>query len=355
MSLIVNFQRLDLSALEDVKHPMYAYAKEYDEGIRHLLELYPEKKIKFTRVGYPRMVTYNDPLTGREAQVPEDVPPLRLSLRANVKHPKRGSEQWGVCLGAPHPLPGGLWDIGGKLDTKTKQIEGNLIIDLVDQPDLAFFVYYKSPLVRGGHLKVDDPREETKQKAAKKRQALELETAIWQGLEDEDQLRKLASAYGIENVREKLGDDLRFELEGVLKNNDVKKKKDPTIKGTKEFLEEMKITDYVRLSAFIRNMLDNSMIVFSGDGRYKVGDKPIAQVPSNEVTKKFAWLCNYFAAPNNKDRLQELFRDLINKEYLDTVEDPKDFRWIAGVMEIEGYFNKPAEQVKEMVYKTFVL
>jgi hypothetical protein len=355
MSLIVNFQRLDLSALEDVKHPMYAYAKEYDEGIRHLLELYPEKKIKFTRVGYPRMVTYNDPLTGREAQVPEDVPPLRLSLRANVKHPKRGSEQWGVCLGAPHPLPGGLWDIGGKLDTKTKQIEGNLIIDLVDQPDLAFFVYYKSPLVRGGHLKVDDPREETKQKADKKRHALELETAIWQTLSDEEQLRKLASAWGIENVKEKLADDVRFDLERVLKENDQKKKKDPTIKGTKEFLEEMKITDYVRLSAFIRQMLDDSMIQWNADGRYKVGDKTIVQVPSNEVKNKFAWLCNYFASPNNKDRLAELFKDLINKEYLDSLTDPKDFRYIANVMGLEGYFNKNTEQVKQMVYDTFVI
>ena len=48
-------------------------------------------------------------------------------------------------------------------------------------------------------------------------------------------------------------------------------------------------------------------------------------------------------------------KDLVNKEYLDTISDDKDFRWIAKVMEIKGYFNQAPDKVKEMVINEFVV
>jgi len=355
--LIVNYQRLETAAaLADNKHPLHEHAKEYTEGLKELRRKYPEGKIKLLRVGYPKLIdSYIDGKGKEFRDVPEDIPPMRFSLRANVTHPQRGKEYWGVCLGAPHPMGDGLWDIGGKLDTKTKQIQHGLTVDLMTEPDLAFFLYYKSPQVRKGHWKVDDPKADIRAKGDLEREQLETKTAIWQTLQDENQLRTLAASYGIDKVATKEPDAIRFELEALLIRNNDMKKRDPSYKGTKEFLEDLKINDYVRLSAFVRHWMDEGMIRYNPDGRYKIGDKIIAHVPQSEISKKFAWLCNYFAAPNNLDKLQELMRDLINKEYLDLLTDPKDFRWLAGVMKVEGYYNKPPEQVKEMVYNTFVL
>lgn len=352
--LIVNYQRLDYEeAIADPKHKMYAYAKEYDDGLKALRKMYPEGSIKLLRVGYPKMADGYIDGKGREHRnVPEPIPPMRFSLKANVSHPKRGKENWGVCLGAPQPMPGGLWDIGS---TRSKQISDGLTVDLVQEADLAFFLYYKCPHVTGGHWKVDDPKADVRAKGNEKRQSLERETAIWQTLQDEEQLRKIASGYGIEDVAKKEPDAIRFELESLLKTNDELQLRDPSYRGTREFLEDMKITDVMRLNAFLRHWMDEGMISYKPDGRYRVGDKIIAHVPQNEITKKFAWLCNYFGAPNNNDKTQELFRDLINKEYLDTISDPKDFRWLAKVINIEGYYNKPPEQVKQMVYDTFIL
>jgi len=355
--LIVNYQRLEIaSALADEKNPLHEHAKEYDQGLRDLRRKYPEGKITLKRVGYPKYVdSYIDGKGKEWRDVPEEVPPMRFSLRANVNHPQRGKEQWAVCLGAPYALPGGLWDIGGKLDSKTKQITNGMSVDLINEPDLAFFLYYKSPHVRGGHWKVDDPKADVRAKGDVERDQLERKTAIWQTLQDEEQLRKVAASYGIDKVATKEADAIRFELEATLRSNDEMKKRDPSYKGTKEFLEDLKINDYVRLSAFVRHWMDEGMIRYNPDGRYKIGDKILVQVPQSEITKKFPWLCNYLAAPNNKERLQELFRDLINKDYLDSITDAKDFRWIAGVMDIAGYYNKNAEEVKQMVYSTFVL
>jgi hypothetical protein len=331
---------------------MHIYAKEYDEGIRRLRELYPEGSIKLLRVGYPKLTDYIDGKGKEFRDVPEDIPPMRFSLKANVKHPTRGREQWAVCTDAPKPMPGGLWDISAR----SKQISDGLTVDLMSDPDLAFFLVYKCPQVLKGHWKIDDPKADVKEKADKKRKALELETAIWQGLADESTLRKMAGWAGVEKANTKEPDDLRFEIEGILTENDKKAKSDPSInRTTKDFLEAMKISDYVRLSHFIRHMMDEGIISYSKDGRFKVADKAIAQLPPSEVKNKFPWLCNYFASPNQKEALQELFRDTITKDYLDTISDIKDFRWLADVMEIDGYFNKPPEQVKELVYKTFVV
>jgi hypothetical protein len=46
--------------------------------------------------------------------------------------------------------------------------------------------------------------------------------------------------------------------------------------------------------------------------------------------------------------------DLVTKEYLTEIGDSKDdLRWLAKTMELEGYYNKGLEQVKQMVYEKF--
>jgi hypothetical protein len=332
---------------------MHVFAKEYDSGLKELYRKYPEGTISFVPAGEEPTVDMIDSKGKEYRDVPEEPKPIRIPLAAHISHPTRGKEYWGVCQGNPYEVRNGVWDIGGKLDSKSKMVKGNLTINIKDDPDLAFFMTYKSRLVTGGHWKIDDPKADIRAKGDEERAQLALRIAIWQTLEDEDTLKIVASAYGIDNVDTKQSDAIRFELRDTLERNNKLKLTDPTYKGTDEFLEDLKITDYILLSAFVKHFLDLKAISWKGDGRFKIGDKTIAQVPADWVKRRFEWLCNHLASPNNLDKLQSLMIDLINEDYLDSIKDDKIFRWIAKVKEIQGYYNKSADMVKEMVYVDF--
>jgi hypothetical protein len=355
--LIVNYQRLlnvD-QAYADENNPLHPYAKEYKNGLKELTKKYPEGTITFKAAAEQPTVDIIDSKGKEYRDIPEEPKPIRISLRANVSHPQRGKEYWGVCLGTPYLVREGVWDIGGKLESKSKQVIGSFTVNIKNDPDLAFFMAYKSPLIANGHWKIDDPKAAMRARGDEERAQLTLRTAIWQTLGDEDTLKIIASAYGIDNVDTKQADEIRFELRNTLERNNQLKLTDPTYKGTEEFLEDLKITDYILLSAFIKHFLDLKAISWKGDGRYKIGDKTIAQVPADWVKRKFEWLCNHMASPNNLEKLQSLMVDLINEDYLDSIKDDKMFRWLAKVKEIQGYYNKNAEAVKEMVYVDFGL
>ena len=353
--LIVNYSRLNIAeALNNETHPMHVYAVEYDKGLKELNRKYPEGTITFKSAAEEPSVDIIDSKGKEYRDVPEQPKPIAVSLRANVVHPKRGTEYWGVCQGTPYLVREGVWDIGDKLTSKTKIVKsGTLTVSLKTEPDLAFFMYFKSPLVTNGHWKIDDPKADMRARGDEERASLSLRTAIWQTLGDEDTLKIVASAYGIDNVETKEADEIRFELRDTLDRNNKLKLTDPTYKGTEEFMEDLKITDYILLSAFVKHFLDLKAISWKGDGRFKIGDKTIAQVPADWVKRKFEWLCNHLASPNNLDKLQSLMVDLINEEYLDSIKEDKIFRWIAKVKDIQGYYNKSAEVVKEMVYVEF--
>ena len=346
--LLINQQRLLFDqSFKDEDDPMHAYAVEYDEGIRKLRKKYPEGYIKFLRVGYPKFTDGVDSKWREVRDIPEDVPPERVSLRANFSDPKRGIEEWGVCLGAPEPQPGGLWAL--PKNKRSMQITQGLTVDLKTEAELAFFFAYKSPHFLGGHWKIDDPKAEAKERGDAKRRDLERNIAIYQRLSDDEQLKRVAAAYLI--IEGKEPDVIREELEALLIKNDSLQESDPSLRGTKEFLEDMKITDYTRLCYFLRDRESKKFIVWKPDGKYKVGDKTICHVPHTQTNDRFRYMANYYASRDKEAALADLVRDVADKAYLAGLSDNNDFRWLAKALSIEGYYNKPIEQVKEMVYK----
>jgi len=353
--IIINNQRLlniD-KAYEDKSDPLHVYAKEYKDGLKELKRKYPDGVLTFKSAIAEPIVDIMDSKGAEYRDVPEDPKPLTVPLRANVAHPTRGTEYWAVCKGTPFQIREGVYDIGDTKTSKSKLIRGgSFTVDLKTDSDLAFFMYFKSPLVTGGHWKIDDPKEDVRKRGDAERAALALHTAIWQTLGDEDTLKLLASAYGVD-VEGKEADEVRFDLKATLEKNNELKLSDPTYKGTEEFMEDLKIPDYILLCAFVKHFLDKKAITWKGDGRFKIGDKTIAQVPADWVKRKFEWLCNYFASPNNLEKLQSLMIDLVNEDYLDSITEDKIFRWIAKVKDIQGYYNKSAEVVKELVYVDF--
>ena len=350
MAILVNGKMLDQGiAIRDEKHPMHQYALEYTQGLAELKEKFG-KKIKFIRPGWPKTNIGSDS-KGNEARLKEPTPPAMFPLERAFPHPVRGEEIWSCCLNMPKLLPNGLWSIGNK---KSIKIEEFIIVDIDKQPDLAYYLAYIAHFERGGRLRVDDPKAEIREKAEKERQLVERKTAIWQMLTDENVLRKMAAAYGVPNSGTKEPDQLRFDLEAQLETNDKKRKNDLTIKGTREFLEEMKVTDSIRLRAFIKGLEDDKKLFYKPDGRYRLGDKVLMQVPQSEINKRFEYICGYYAIPNNIDKLRELMVDVMDKATLDGLTDNRDITWLAKIMDINTAFKEKSE-LRSKVYEAFNL
>ena len=300
MSLLINGKQLTVGiALRDENHEIHSYAVEYTAGMAELRQKFG-KVIKFVRPGYPKTNIGTDS-RGREAHMLEPTPPAMFPLEKEHVHPLRGKEIWSCCLNTPKLLPNGLWSIGNKRSIK---ITDFLNVDLDKQPDLAYYLYYIANFERGGRLKLDDPKAEIKAKADKKMREVERTTAIWQMLSDENTLRKMAAAYGVPNSATKEPDQLRFDLEAQLEANDGKKRQDPLIKGTREFLEEMKVTDNVRLRALLQKLIDEKKLVYKPDGRYRLGDKLLMQVPQTEIGRTFEYICGYYSMATNTDKFK---------------------------------------------------
>jgi len=350
MSLLINGKLLEVGiALRDDKHPMYNYAVQYEDGIRELKTKFQDV-IKFVRPGFPKTNKGSDS-RGNEVMLVEPPTPAMFPLETPYAHPQRGEEIWSCCLQTPKLLPNGLWAIGNK---RSMKIDEFVNVDLRRQPDLAFYLYYiylANPR-KQARLKVDDPKAEIRAKADKERQLVERKTAIWQMLTDETALRKIAAAYGVNGAYTKEPDQLRFDLEGKLEENDKRRKNDISIKGTRDFLDEMKVTDNVRLRAFLQKLIDDKKLVYKPDGRFRLGDKLLMQVPQSEINRRFEFLCGYYTMSSNNDKLQELLRDVVNKQFLDDIADPKDYTWLLKVMGGNTAFKK-TDEVKDAVYAIF--
>ena len=138
MPILVNVIKLDAGiALRDEKHPMYAYALQYTEGIAELKKNHGSV-IRFVRPGFPKMNLGSDS-KGNETSIVEPTPPAMFPLEKVYAHPTRGEEIWSCCLTMPKLLPNGLWSIGNK---KGLKITDAISVDIDKQPDLAFYLYY---------------------------------------------------------------------------------------------------------------------------------------------------------------------------------------------------------------------
>jgi len=321
---------------------------EYKKGLKNLRANFGAT-LKFVRPGHPMKCAGLDSKGNVVPNMAEPSPPLIIPLRANVPT-ETGLETWTLSLGAPKLLPNGLWDASGR---RSQSISEQLTISLDSNPELAFFLYYKSPIFKGGLLKIDDPIAEARIEGDKARADLDLQTALYATLGDEDQLKVIAQAYGVADVDKKHPDTIRKQLKSIVVAGDDKKRTDPSSRGVSEFLEELKVTDAVRLRGLVQNSIDEKKIIWKEDGRFLVGERELCKVPIGDVSRKFDYLCNFLLRAANKPKLKELLQDVVTREYLEKVTDDKMFTWLAKVNELTYNFKK-AEDVKKLVFECYV-
>jgi hypothetical protein len=351
--MLVNGNKLDLGVLSDANKKgtsEYSQAKFYKDKVEELRSTYG-KFMRFVDVNQPRFCSGAD---ARGVAIPNMAEPptiVRIPLEKYVAMEDRGREKWSCCLRTPKLLPNNMWDLG---DERAVTIKGDKLINLDTDADLAFYLTYISGFVKGKRLRIDDPKLTAKKIGDKRRDSIKRETAIWQMLAEEDKLRTVAQAYGVMNVHKKEPDDIRVELEKLLESNDKAKKNNPMIKGTDDFLNDLKVTENVILRAFIQNAIDEKKLSYKGDGYWRVGEKLILKVPQEyiEVDKRFNYICNYLGSTNNNDKLLDFLGDLITPEYLKDIKDNKTFLWLAKTNNINVVAQKP-EKIKSAVLKHY--
>lgn len=347
--ILIDQKPLESDALNDTKHKLHKFAVEYENTIKYLKDTYKNGFIRFKRVGFPKHVKGADSNFREIPKVAEPVPPMRIPLSAYSTIGELGKHRIMCCLDTPTVLANGLWDMGTK---KAMSIKEGVLININDEPDLAFFFYKVSPFVKRGLLQVVDPAKDDADLGAEEMELTERKYAVWNMLGDVEKLKTMARAYGVAGVETKQPNAIRKELEALLERNDKAKRQNPAVKGTKEFLEEMKVTDGVLLRAFVQRMMDEKRLEYRADGRFRIGEKIIIQVPVSEINRNKEYLCQYLMTGNNADKLQEFLKDLISKEYLDGITEKKEWQWLAKVASVPFEFKK-LEEVKDKVSTFF--
>lgn len=334
---------LDLESLNNKDSKQYPFAREYNDTLTDLRERFPNGMIHFKRKGAKKFTKGVDS-SGREVpKMIEPVSPWRIPLQAYAVTGNKGKHLWACCLNSPEPMANGLWDMGR---TRSLSIKETISVNINNDPDLAFFLYKISPFVQRRLIAVSDPIAEDKDIGEVELEITETKYAVWSMLSDVDKLHKMAMAYGINNVADKQPNAIRKELEELLIRNNKTKKQNPAVKGTKDFIDEMKVTDGLLLRAFVQKAIDEKKLEYKGDGRWRIGEKVIVQVPQSELTRKNDYLCSYLMAGNNSEKLVEFIKDLINKEYFDGIKDKKEWVWLAKIAGVPHDFKK-LEEVKE--------
>lgn len=349
--LLLNKMQLDLSAASEEKkdHSQHQAAKFYVRSVKYLKETYG-KTIRFKDPKQPRYCKGVDSKNRDVARMKEPDTMIKIPLETDFTTEDGEKQIWAYCEGAPVIHPNGQYDLGRK---RSLTIQGDKVVSMGRDPDLAFYLAYVSPFVRRKVLKIEDPVADAKKTGDKKRETVKRQTAIWNMLTDDDKLRTMASAYGVSGANTKEPDVIRIELENILEVNDDRKKRDPSIRGTDDFLAEMNVNDNILLRGLVQRTIDDKLLSWNADGKWRVGQKIIYHVSMPDLERKFDVLCNYLGQSNNNDKLVDFLGDIVSKEYLDSVKDPRVFDWLAKVKDIKVAF-KRKDEIKTLVIQSFL-
>lgn len=364
--LIVDRRPLEADALNDTRHPLHKFAKEYEDTMKFLRERYDKDGvIRFKKIGYPKYTKGADSSFRELPKVKEPDTQWRIPLKAYVALGELGKHTWMCCLDPPDVSANGLYDMPKISKRKAISIDSTLVVNIAEQPDLAFFLYKISPFMErpnhNGLFRIIDPIRDDEEIGVEEMTLTRRKYAVWTMLGGKTEpeilkLKTMARAYGVENVDDKQPNAIRKELEELLVRNDEAQKNNPAIKGTKEFEEEMRITDSVLLRNFIQKAKDERKIEIRADGRWHIGEKIIVQVPVSEMSRSKDYLCQHLMIGNNADKLQEFLKDLISKEYLDSIPNNKDgkkeWEWLSKIAGFNPSFKKP-DDIKEAASKFF--
>lgn len=204
-----------------------------------------------------------------------------------------------------------------------------LTVHMNKHPDLAWFLYYVSNLY-GKEYILYDKDEIKKKELEERRNKVALENALFgdSSLSDDTILRIVAESWGI-NIYKKEDAQLRFELEELLKRRDAEKRKHPSVKGSKEFLKDIKnIGEKVFKKSYLQRGFSSKVMSKEDSGDIimnQTGEKLFFVPPDKEAE----WF-DYFAEHVIKDEnlWPRLVKANVNNGYIDNATDTDQLKWL---------------------------
>ena len=293
--------------------------EDYETAERYNTEVSSLIKKHGTRLIFKRTRKYSMSKNGLRMPMPPMILPLRGSRTVDGK-----PEEWMYVEGLP-PKKDGVFD----QRQRGLMIGAEKVIDMEKQPDLGWFLYYISPLMNK-EIVLYDPKLEHRQKADQRRMAVALENALFgdSPLSDSGVLKTVAEAWGV-NSFHKDPDELRFELESLLKRRDNEKLKDTSVRGSKEFLKDIKIIGTVTFKkSFLQRGVSSDIIKIekSGDVVMTATGEKLLFVPPEKLSDWFDYFAEHVI--KNEPLFKKLVKANANNGYIDDATDVSQLEWL---------------------------
>jgi hypothetical protein len=330
----------------DKDYDLASYAKEYQEGVSALRVRFPSGIIQLQQNGYPRI---NKSLDPEFPDMPEVAPPTYFKLTRTDPN----GVIWGYCKGRPKIEANGLASVpeGDNWDVVDGEI---LSINLNEKPDYAFFIMYKSNLLKGV-LHIHDPQGERLKELQEKNDNIKVQSLIWSDLED-NKLRTVAQAWGVSGVDKKEILVIKDELEKKILSMDADKKKHPEnlmLRGVAEFISDTKTDEVTRPKAIVQMAFDSGKLKFRPTDSHMVfGELDLGFVPFDKQNDKATYIVNMLRLAENKEKWVQILKSLIDKGYIEGL-DKHGLRWLATQFDIA--LNQKEESLRTALLELFVV
>lgn len=291
-------------------------------------------------------INYVDGKPGLLEPVPNATIPLRLSLTG-----KNGKEEWVYTETTPQFKDGIV-----QLETNSKIVYyGELMIDLDETPDLAYFLLEKHGMIKKGVYHVVDHASDERKKAESRRN----ETKLFEIIYGENAklnldiayLRLMAKRWGISNADAQSKDFLQNTLHDVVRAAEERKKKNREGRGIDDFISDVRTSDgneQIQVAGHVRDAIDRGILTFDvgdktwkinyGDGTYAV----VVTVSNQDIPQKDEVVLLYMQQDNHiYSRLISAMgsdaKEVINVETVQTTDDYAVLTKYAQSLKIKMY------------------
>ena len=195
--------------------------------------------------------------------------------------------------------------------------KGEFFINIVENPDLAFFCFYTKKVALNEHLPgkfhIVDLEGKNQDEADKLRLEGKLANLIFSSIPEEN-LKTLAKSWGIPGVETKPLETVRVELHAKVLFNDESNKKGGAgkFRGVQDFIDSSEVGFYDQVAALVRDAEEKGRLLFEPADRrwvidYEDGHTPyiLKELSGSEVQTPVEALISFLISENEKLRKLE--------------------------------------------------
>lgn len=259
--LYINSEPLIISN-KSADYKLKDYVAEYQEGIKKLRKEYGDVIILKSK-RKPRKE--NMISLGSVQRFLRPISPISLPLESTFFNKETSSyEEWTYTK---HHVKYKDGSLDGKYDRVYMVKDGQLVLDLRSQPDLAFYAIFKSGKVGetendSGKFYIHNERNIAKAVAVDRKIEGQLTNTIYNEL-DFNKVAILAKSYGVVDVDTKSHEQVRNDLYEKVKSNEESKRKDNKVRGINDFMKDCNIDLKVQVGSLVQDAIDKDTVIFN--------------------------------------------------------------------------------------------